>query len=157
MIQIENFDKEKLIINIVWANVFGILILIPIVLLFGLPYFMVWGNDFTIESLKVFINGLTPSLVAIYIALALLIMIIGIVIHELIHGVLWANYAKKGFKSIKFGIIMKMLTPYCHCKEPLKVKHYIVGAIMPAIILGIIPAIISIIIGNIRANSYFNI
>ena len=41
-----------------------------------------------------------------------------------------------------------MLTPYCHCKEPLMVKHYILGAIMPAFVLGIIPAIIAIIIGN---------
>lgn len=41
-----------------------------------------------------------------------------------------------------------MLTPYCHCKEPLKVKHYIAGALMPAIILGIIPSLISILTGN---------
>lgn len=53
----------------------------------------------------------------------------------------------KGFKSIKFGVISKYLTPYCHCKEPLLVNHYITGAIMPAIILGIIPSVLSIITG----------
>jgi hypothetical protein len=42
-----------------------------------------------------------------------------------------------------------MLTPYCHCKEPLKVKYYILGAITPAIILGFIPSILAILIGNI--------
>jgi hypothetical protein len=77
------------------------------------------------------------------------ILILGIIAHELIHGFFWAMYAKNGFKSIKFGILLKMLTPYCHCKEALKIKHYIIGAIMPAIILGIIPSIIAICTGKI--------
>ena len=41
------------------------------------------------------------------------------------------------------------MTPYCHCKEPLKVKHYIIGAITPAIFLGFIPSVLAIVIGNI--------
>ncbi len=43
-----------------------------------------------------------------------------------------------------------MLTPYCHCKEPLKIKHYIIGAIMPAIILGLLPAIYAVIYGSLN-------
>ena len=77
-----------------------------------------------------------------------LFLILGIIIHELIHGVTWARYTDNGFKSIKFGVLWKMLTPYCHCKEPLRVNHYVMGAIAPAIILGFIPSVISIIIGN---------
>ena len=42
-----------------------------------------------------------------------------------------------------------MLTPYCHCKENLKVNQYILGAIMPAIILGVIPALLAILFGSI--------
>lgn len=41
-----------------------------------------------------------------------------------------------------------MLTPYCHCKEPLNVRQYIIGAIAPAILLGIVPSIVAIMIGN---------
>ena len=40
------------------------------------------------------------------------------------------------------------MTPYCHCKEPLKVKHYKIGGAMPLIVMGIIPSIIGLIIGN---------
>lgn len=76
------------------------------------------------------------------------ILILGILLHELIHGITWAKFAKEGFKSIKFGILWKMLTPYCHCKEALKVRHYIIGAITPAIIMGIVPSIIAIMIGS---------
>jgi hypothetical protein len=57
-------------------------------------------------------------------------------------------YTKNGFKSIKFGVLWKVLTPYCHCSEPLKVKHYITGAIMPAIILGFLPFVYSLFTGN---------
>nr|WP_255669550.1 DUF3267 domain-containing protein [Myroides oncorhynchi] len=75
-------------------------------------------------------------------------MLIGIIVHELIHGTTWAIFAKRGFRSMKFGILKEYHTPYCHCKEPLKVRPYSIGAIMPALILGFIPSIIAISIGN---------
>lgn len=72
----------------------------------------------------------------------------GIISHELIHGIVWAFYAENKFKSIRFGVLWYALTPYCHCKEPLKVYQYILGALMPGILLGILPSIIAICIGN---------
>lgn len=78
----------------------------------------------------------------------MLVMIIGIVLHELIHGIFFARFASKGFKSIKFGILWKMLTPYCHCKEPLQIKHYIIALLAPLVILGILPALIGLAIGH---------
>ncbi len=140
MQNIENYKKEKLTINLVWANVFSFIIFLPTILLFTLPYYLIWG----INS-HGFIHTFSP-IKSIYI---LVVLILGIVVHELIHGIFWAIFAKKGFHSIKFGVLWVMLTPYCHCKEPLKVKHYIIGAIMPAVLLGFLPAILSIIIGNV--------
>ena len=79
----------------------------------------------------------------------LLVITVGTVLHELIHGITWAKYTENGFKSIRFGIMWRMLTPYCHCVEPLKVKHYILGAIMPTIILGFLPFVFSLVTGNL--------
>ena len=137
----ENYKKEKVTIDVVWANIFGIILLIPIVLIYGLPYYLIWVeknpfSDFTLNAFA--ING----------SILFLTMIIGIVAHELIHGLAWSIFARNGFKSIKFGVLWKIITPYCHCKEPLRVDHYITGAIMPAIILGLIPAIAAIFVGN---------
>lgn len=143
MEHLENYHKVKLTIDLVWANIFGIIILIPITLMYGIPYYLIWGTPFTKQGLK---EALTSPW---YFALVVLILFVGIVLHELIHGITWARYASRGFKSIKFGVLWKMLTPYCHCKEPLMVKHYINGGITPAIFLGLIPAIISILIGNL--------
>lgn len=70
-----------------------------------------------------------------------------IIIHELIHGVIFAMYAKNGFKSIKFGFSKTMGSFYCHCKDPLKVKHYRRAGIAPFIILGLIPLAFAMITG----------
>ena len=136
----EKYKKEKMTINMYWANIFGILLFIPTILIFGLPFYFMWKSEFQLEN---FLPSAWSSLIGF------LALILGIIAHELIHGIMWAKFAKNGFKSIKFGIMWKMITPYCHCKEPLKVSHYLIGSIMPAIILGFIPAILAIIIGNL--------
>ena len=145
MHEVENYKKEKLTIDLVWANLFGILILIPIALIFGLPFYFIWGHQIDIKQ---FLVSKGPQEVGLKFLLIFGIIISGIILHEFIHGITWAKFAKQGFKSIKFGLLKKMLTPYCHCKEPLSVKDYIIGAIAPAIILGIIPSVIAIIVGN---------
>ena len=146
MRELENYKKEKLTIDIRWANVFGILIFIPIVLLFGLPFYLIWQPKFDIVQIVVSVEPLDVALGSLRI---LGILILGIILHELIHGITWAKYAKKGYKSIKFGVMWKMLTPYCHCTEALNVKQYIIGAITPAIIMGFVPCLISITTGNL--------
>ena len=143
----ENYRKDTLTINIVKANIYGLLLLIPIVILFVIPYIFIWSEQFTFAAIKEFAKQLVETYFVGFFWV-FLILFGGIIVHELIHGIVFAIYAKKGFRSIRFGVMWKMLTPYCHCKEPLLVKHYILGAIMPAIILGIIPAIASIIIGS---------
>lgn len=146
---VEDYRKEKLTIDLVWANIFGVLILIPIALTFGLPYYFIWKNEFAAHGLKNQMNDIIPEFIGSGVLMFFIIFTLGIVAHELIHGITWSRFTSNGFKSIKFGVLWKMLTPYCHCKEPLRVKHYIFGAITPAIILGIVPAIISIFIGNL--------
>ena len=154
--ELENYQKEENLISIVWANVFSLLMLIPSILIFVLPYYFIWSNT----SLGIpIVNDLINAIIDgdIFVALKLFtfflaflaIIILGIILHELIHGIFFAKYAKNGFSSIKFGVIWKKLMPYCNCKEPLTVRHYIIAAIMPTIILGIIPSIISILIGNV--------
>jgi len=146
MQELENYKKEKLTVDLVWANIFGIIMLIPTSLIFGLPYYLIWQPKIHIKQ---FWESNGPLGFALSFLLIYLILILGIVLHELIHGIIWAKFAKQGFKSIKFGVVWNMLTPYSHCKEPFIVKQYIIGGIAPGIILGIIPATIAIIIGNL--------
>lgn len=110
---------------------------LPIVLLLlAGPYILLYDYYSFHQGLKTFTSYL------------IIILPVGIILHELIHGITWAIFAKKGFKSISFGINWKALAAYCHCNEPLKVKHYSIGGAMPGILTGIAPAIIALISGS---------
>ena len=58
-------------------------------------------------------------------------------VHEGIHALTCAMFAKDHWKSIRFGVIWKALTPYCTCAQPMKRGQYIHGAAMPTLVLGI--------------------
>jgi len=116
------------------ANVYAFLLAFPILAILLLPFVMIWDY----ETFKVGKDAFMDYFFAIFFG--------GIVIHELLHAITFWYFVPNGRKSIKFGI--KWLTPYCHCKKPLKVKHYKLSAAMPLIILGLIPSIIGIILGH---------
>ena len=137
------YEKVLKIIDIVKANNIGLKLLIPTILIYGLPFYLIWKDSISFKDLFsagsgwVFLKWLT-------------IFLAGIVAHELVHGITWALYAKKGFRSIKFGVLWKYITPYCHCKEPLQIRHYLIGAITPFIFVGLLPAVYAIITGSIN-------
>jgi len=146
------YTRELITFNLVKANLYALVSIIPIIIIYVIPYYLIWRDSINKETIKNLLiyykhNGyLNPVLIF---TIIMFLLTIGIILHELIHGITWAKFTKNGFKSIRFGVLWKFLTPYCHCKEPLLIKHYIIGAIMPAIILGLLPAIISLITGNV--------
>jgi uncharacterized membrane protein YfhO len=75
------------------------------------------------------------------------ILIICTFIHELIHGMFAAIFSPNGFENIKFGFSLRSFIAYCSINEDMQVKHYKTVAIMPFIILGILPVIISFFYG----------
>jgi hypothetical protein len=149
-----NYFKERITLNMVNATFFGVFVLVAAILLFGIPFCFIWPekiekvidtirNNYTMglqERSLMFIKNLVIVLV---IVLPLLI------IHELVHGLFYSIFSEKGFKSLKFGFVPRKLIAYCDCTEVLKMNHFRIGTIMPFILMGIIPTIISILIGNI--------
>lgn len=132
----QGYTEEKLLINIVFANIFALIMLIPVIALFiAASYLGAFSN-------RIFVIGI--SSMGIFI-LSLLVLI---VLHEFLHGFTWSFFAKGGWKDIEFGVMWEYLTPYCTCKTPLKKYQYIIGGIVPTIVLGIIPLFISLIIGS---------
>ena len=123
------------------ANRLALLMLIPITAIAIIPFVLING----FEPLANGVVFLKNHQLHILVAFLLLIFI-----HEGLHGVTWAYFAKSGFKSISFGIKWSYITPYCHCSEPLKRNHYILGGIMPGLITGILPMVYA----NITANGW---
>lgn len=70
------------------------------------------------------------------------------IVHELTHGICFAISAKDGFKNVSFGFSKKIFCPYCHCNTAINARGYIIAALMPGIIWGIVPAALSVIYCN---------
>ncbi len=131
------YTKTELTISVVKANIgalYGFIMTVPFIVIYVLRY---EGADFGKSRISAS-SGLT--------VLALLLLLT--VVHELIHGVTWSRFTKS-FKDIEFGVIWKYLTPYCTCSEPLGKWQYITGALMPGLLLGIVPCIIGCIATDI--------
>ena len=131
---------RKVAIDIVKANIFAVVIMVVAAIVFLVPFFWIWKDKKPIDEL---LGGFGDW------SITFILVIVGIVVHELIHGLTWACYAKSGWKSISFGVIWKLLTPYCHCDEPMRIHGYMMGAMMPCIVLGVIPAIVALFIGSL--------
>jgi hypothetical protein len=149
----EDYIKEERIINAIWANIFGLIVLATAILVFGVPFYFLWPEKFAnIQIINPIMRSNEEKIMIVKnIGISFLILLPLIGLHELIHGVFFLIFTRNKFKSIKFGIMpaSKLFSPYCHCNERLKINHYRIATIMPLIIMGFIPTIISIIIGNI--------
>lgn len=132
----QRYRKTDLTCSVVKANtdgiLYGLLVSIPFIVIYVL---------LNVKQLKQAFH-VVDSFFSRF-AVFWIILLILIVVHELIHGITWSRFTQNGFKDIEFGVIWKMLTPYCTCKEPLKKVPYILGTAMPCIVLGILPCIIS--------------
>ena len=138
----EGYKAHDLTTTLIKSNTVAVLVVLPMILIFGLVYFLVNKVTFAEFFAGMVLNSIWKTL------LYLVGIFLLVVIHELIHGVTRAAFAKRGWKSVSFGFVAKFLTPYCACNEPLKKFGYILGALMPTIVLGVIPTIVSIVIGN---------
>ncbi len=77
------------------------------------------------------------------------IFVVGLTLHECIHAISAVIFGKVSFKEIKFGINLRQGMLYCHVNTPIKAQAYKVMLLLPAIITGLIPLIISMFLGNI--------
>jgi hypothetical protein len=77
------------------------------------------------------------------------LLLLGILIHELIHVAAWAGISKKPLSVFKLGFQWQSLTPYAHCMEPMDVRSYRLGSFAPGFLLGILPWTVSLFTGDI--------
>lgn len=119
----KGYLKKDLTVSVLQANIMAMLIMLPFAIV-AVVIYRVINPDSSIN-------------LAFHETIVLLIaLIILTVLHEAIHGLTWGIFAKNHLKSINFGVIWEMLTPYCTCSEPLTKWQYIAGGAMPALVLG---------------------
>lgn len=128
----KGYLKRDLTVGVLQANVMAVIIMLPFAAFF-LAMYLVSGGSSSEDF----------SLIAFLIATLLLT-----VLHEMIHGLTWGFFAKGRWNAIAFGVIWKMLSPYCTCTEPLTKGQYIAGTVMPTLILGFGLSGIAVSTGN---------
>lgn len=133
-LEAQGWSATNLVISVIKANVFAVALAFP---LMGLGFWLFFKR-----------NGGIGSMPGNFFLLFLIAFIALIFVHEGLHGVTWALFAENGFKDIAFGFMKELLTPYCTCAAPLKKGQYILGALMPLIVLGIIPTALGILFGS---------
>ena len=131
----QGYRRTELTISIVKANVFAVVLLIPL--------FVIGYGLFLLKN-----NGIGEAFGSGRMVLFLPVLLVLIVVHELIHGASWAIFSEHHFKDIDFGFMKQYLTPYCTCSVPLTKGQYIFGALMPGVLLGVVPMIAGILTGS---------
>lgn len=135
---VEGYEAEKKTISMLKANVLSVVFLLVFGALCGLAFHAIWGiGNLDISSERVlrydlfFIVG----------------MVAGIVVHELVHGLTWILLTRKGFRHLSFGLMKG--GAYCHIDVPMGKRHYVIGALMPLFLIGIVPLLVAFCIGSL--------
>lgn len=127
-------ERRDLSISMERANLIVLFTSIPVVIVQFVLFLMIHEA----EALNVTWN---------YILLIALVLL-GVVVHELLHGIGWVLFGRKPFSAVKFGFQWKTLTPYAHLTEPVEVNAYRIGAFLPGFVLGILVYVLSLLLGD---------
>ena len=125
--EIEGYHTELRTIGMLKANVVAIVVLALLGVLGLMAMYAIWGGISLGRpwSGMLFIIGFW----------------VGIVVHELIHGFTWMWVTHSSFSHLRFGLLQGGV--YCHIDVPMSKRGYVVGALMPLLLLGIIPFLLS--------------
>ncbi len=131
--------SKDLSVSMSKANYWSLLFAIPPAVLFIAVYLLIWGK----HDLQT-----AWQLIGRRWLIFVLILAAAIFLHEFIHALTWMYFGRKPFSAMRFGFNLKALSPYAHCNEPMTAHVYRLGALMPGLLLGIIPALAGLISGN---------
>ena len=134
----QGYEESKHTVDVVKVNILAMLIMLPFVAVIAVPYLIRNGIP----------QRVAFSSYLLYLALFIFLSMAEMAIHEGIHGLTWGLLSPDGFSTIEFGLIKEYLTPYCYCGTPLTRGQYIIGSMMPTLVLGFIQGIAAILTGN---------
>lgn len=124
----QGYRMRPLTLSAVSANLQALVLGLPLAVMLGAGFFLLHPT----LNLSFDLVGTLLVLAAFFVLAAL---------HELVHGIVWSACAKGCWKAVSFGVIWQYLTPYCTCDEPLSKRAYVVGALAPTAVLGLLPVI----------------
>lgn len=132
-------QRRDLSVDLLTANVYGTLAGLLPALILSVAFLLRWGWRGLFQGLdQLFSSGWW----------FLVLLLGGIVVHEALHGLTWMIAGRKSRDVIKFGVAWEKLTPYAHSKEPMSARAYRLGAFMPGLLLGLLPCLVAVAVGD---------
>ncbi len=119
------------------ANVFAIALMAPLAAALTALFIARWGWPLLNRGISDFFD----------LRVAVPVIIAGIFVHEALHAVGWALASGRPMRAIAMGFQLRSLSPYAHPRDPMCARDYRIGAAMPGLVLGIIPAALAIMFG----------
>ncbi|MCF7858402.1 MAG: DUF3267 domain-containing protein [Candidatus Cloacimonetes bacterium] len=129
---------KDLSISALTANFGALPIVLLSILILILPFYFIWGAQTINKGIFSIYHNLLYFIIAV---------VLGSFLHELLHAIGFIIFGKISVTKIKIGIKWKYIAPFAHCKIAVKAKIYLIALLLPAIVLGIIPAFIALILG----------
>ena len=134
--QLEGYKIEKKTISMLKANILALAVAVIGIALM-VVMFAVWDGMYSGMRL----NSLSGC------SLLLIAIVVGIAVHELIHGFTWMVVTRQGFGHLRFGLLTGGV--YCHIDVPMSKRRYVIGALMPLLLMGVVPFMLSIALHNL--------
>lgn len=138
--QIEGYEPELKTIGMLAANLWAVLLMVVAIVV---GWFALTGlyPSFSFDMDD-------PMLMAKNSMWFCILMLLGIVVHELVHGFTWLLLLHKGFRHLSFGL-MAGGGFYCHIDVPMTKKPYVISALMPLLLVGLVPWVAGIVTGSL--------
>ena len=131
--EIEGYTIEQRTIGMLKANIVALVVLVVLLLAGLIVMYAIHAEAFRLLPFGT-------------VSLFLLFFTVGVVVHELIHGLTWMLATHSGFSHLRFGVMAGGV--YCHIDVPMTKRKYVAGALMPLLLLGIIPFVVSFFAGS---------
>ena len=131
---VEGYEPQKKTISMLVANLMAIGMFVVIGAVLGIAFYSIHGSrelDSWNDMLLWFV----------------LLMVLGIAVHELIHGITWLILTHNSFRHLSFGFLPGGV--YCHIDVPMTKRQYVIGAMMPLLLLGILPTLVAFFNGSL--------
>jgi hypothetical protein len=130
-------SSRDLSVSMVKANVLAVLLTSPLLVALATVFAARWGWSLVGHGLFEFVNY----------RVAVPAAVLGILAHEVIHAVSWALASRRRLSDVAVGVQWRSITPYAHPRDPMAARPYRIGAVMPGLVLGVLPAVAAIILG----------
>lgn len=127
--EIAGYETEMKTISMLKANIVALIVMAAAGLLGLVVMYAIWGG----------ISVGRPWSAPLF----LVFIVVGIVVHELIHGFTWMYVTRSGFRHLRFGMLPGGV--YCHIDVPMSKRKYVIGALMPLWLMSVVPFLLSFV------------